>query len=313
MKDNEPIVILIILIILFGLAYEPIKNSSGGSGIWGGSNSNTYSSVGDQNSVGYSPNKPVGESLKEIEDEIKDLQKETSEIVGVKTRSPYYGKVQMSSLSGIWWNDPSFEYLTLYTNLEKTETVKITGWYLKSAVTGYYAIVGRADLLPFPYVKNESDVVLQQGDRVIITKGFSPIGISFRTNMCTGYFEENRTFTPNLPFNCPRPSDEKLPQFSSIHDREEECLDLIDRVSRCTTVTNRFIKDLPDTVTESCKSYLKNQINYNSCVANHFSDSDFPGNEYRIFLNKFGPLWRERSDIINLHDQNGLIVDTISY
>jgi hypothetical protein len=156
-------------------------------------------------------------------------------------------------------------------------------------------------------------VILQKGDRAYLTKGFSPIGISFRTNKCTGYFEENRTFYPSLPTECPRASDEKLPTFSSDLDRNDECLDLIDRIGACTTKGGEFIRDLPDTVTQSCKTYITTQVNYNSCVANHFSDSDFPGREYRIFFNKFGPLWRTAHDKINLLDESGLVVDTVSW
>ena len=168
-------------------------------------------------------------------------------------------------------------------------------------------------MLPFPFTKNDSAVILQQNDRVILTKGFSPIGISFRTNKCTGYFEENRTFNPNLPMNCPLARDEKLPNFSDVYDRNNECIKVIDQIGRCTTKGSSFIRYLPDTISSACKNYITTQINYNSCVAKYFSNTDFPGNEYRIFLNKFGPLWRTTHDTINLHDENGLIVDSISY
>ncbi|KKP80075.1 MAG: hypothetical protein UR80_C0039G0014, partial [Parcubacteria group bacterium GW2011_GWB1_35_5] len=70
---------------------------------------------------------------------------------------------------------------------------------------------------------------------------------------------------------------------------------------------------LPDTISLACKNYITTQINYNTCVATHLGDTDFPGNQYRIYLNKFGPLWRTTHDTINLYDENGLIVDTIDY
>ena len=171
-------------------------------------------------------------------------------------------------------------------------------------------------MLPFPSAYSvESDVVLQQGDKAYLIKGFSPIGTSFRDNKCTGYFEENEPslFTPGLPTECPLPKDEKLPVFSNNTDSENACLDAIDRVYQCNTVSSEFIRDLPDTVTQNCKDYLENQINYNSCVALHFSDTDFPGNQYWIYLDKLNPLWNLRHDTINLYDENNLVVDTISY
>lgn len=315
MKDSSPVLIIIILFVLLGLAYSPLKNSttsSRTSRIENKTSNNSAISPTDPN-FGYTQNKNVAEEIKEAEKAIKKLEEELKDKSSEEKRSPYYNKVKMSRISGVRSNDPSKEYISLSTNLDKTQTVNITGWYLKSEVTGYYAMIGRATILPFPFTKADSDIVLQQKDRVYLVKGFSPIGISFRTNKCTGYFEENRTFTPRLPLQCPRPSTEDLPQFSTIYDREDECINLIKRIPRCTTKGNEYIRELPDTVTNSCKTYIKTQINYNSCVAKHFDDTDFPGNEYRVYLGKFGPLWRAKNEILNLHDKNGLIVDTISF
>lgn len=320
MKDKTPIVILIFLFIIFGFVYKPVKDvgKKEDAQKQTASRNTSSSSIGtnEQSNLQYNSNKTLAEQIKKIE---RDLGKIERNIVSNAnkgldgTKSPYFGKVKMSNITGVRQNDPSREYLTLRTNLKIDETINITGWYLQSGTTRYYAIIGRASTLPFPNTKNETDIFLQKGDRVIITKGFSPIGISFRLNKCTGYFEENRTFYPSLPLQCPRTRDMDLPNFSPIPDRNDECMTIIERVGRCRTVDNEFIRDLPDTVTESCKSFMKAQINYNSCVARHFGDTDFPGNTYRVYLGKFGPLWREKNETINLHDENGLIVDTISY
>jgi hypothetical protein len=320
MEDKTPIFIIIVLVIVVGLAYGPIKNSS--SEREGGSTKTTStqgsSSVGQSNTnsatnLGETSNKVIAGEIKKIERDLKRLEQNIARQTIPVDRSPYYGKIRMSNITGVRQSDPSKEYLTLSTNLKITETINITGWYFRSEVTGNYAIIGRASLLPFPNTKTESDIVLQKGDKAIITKGFSPIGISFRTNKCTGYFEENRTFYPRLPLQCPRPKDQNLPLFSSIPDRHDECIKIIERIGRCRTINNAFIRDLPDTVTASCKTYLTTQVNYNTCVATHFGDTDFPGNIYRVYLGRFGTLWKERNETINLHDENGLIVATIKY
>lgn len=296
--------------MLFGLMYSPLKKAN----LSNKNSATNNSSIGaTKENIGYSNNKEVAKEIKKTEDAIKKLEKNINKEIEESKRSPYYNKVNMSSISGVKSNDPNKEYTSLSFRLGKNETLKITGWYLKSEVTGYYAIIGGASLLPFPFSKNDSNLIIQNGDRVILTKGFSPIGISFRTNKCTGYFEENRTFTPSLSLKCPLPKDEKLPTFSNVFDRNDECIKIIERIGRCTTKSNEFIRDLPDTVPQSCKTYITTQINYNTCVALHFGDTDFPGNEYRVYLNKFGPLWRTTHDTINLHDENGLIVDTVSY
>lgn len=319
---KEPILIILSLFILIGFAYGPLKNSSlnkkselNGASSLGApteniSNSTNKTYLANQS---YSTNQDIAKEIKKTEKELEKIEKEINKEIEESKRSPYYGKIRMSSVSGLHSESPDRQYISLYTSLKENETLKITGWYFKSEITGYYAVIGKASLLPFPFTKTESDVILQKGDRVYITKGFSPIGISFRTNKCTGFFEENRTFYPRLSLQCPRPKDEKLPIFSNIQDRNDECLDIIERIGRCTTKGNEFVRDLPDTVTSSCKNYITNQINYNTCVANHFGDTDFPGNEYRIYLNRFGTLWREEREKITLYDENNLVVDSISY
>jgi len=306
---KEPFLILLIIFVLLGLAYGPIKeNSSNNTGNISGS-----SSVGKTSSSDSASNKELSEDIQDTKEEIKKIEENLNKKAEESKRSPFYNKISLSSIYGLYGDDPNQEYISIYTDLDKNESINITGWYLKSETTGYYALVDKASLLPFPFAKTESNVVLNRGDRVYLIKGFSPIGISFRTNKCTGYFEENRTFSPNLSLQCPLAIDENLPKFSSVYDRNDECLDLIENVSRCTTRDSRFTRDLPDTVLSTCKEYLTTQINYNSCVANHFDDTDFPGNEYYIYLNKFGPLWREKREKINLYDQNNLVVDTIEY
>ncbi len=308
---KEPVLVIIILIVIFGFAYKPMQNSASRKSA--GTGGPAASTIGDKNPLEPLSNKEITEQIKKIEKEINKFGKDFGKGVSEAVRSPYYGKIDMSNISGVRRNDPSKEYFTLNTKLAKNETLNITGWYFKSSVTGYFAMIGRAAVLPFPFTKTEQDIVLQYKDRVYVVKGFSPIGISFRTNKCTGFFEENRTFYPSLSRQCPLPEDEKLPRFSTDLDRDEECREIIEDIPRCTTVGNEFIRDLPDTVPYSCKVYMTTQINYNTCVAKHFGDTDFPGNQYRVYLNKFGPLWREKNETITLYDQNGLPVDSISY
>jgi hypothetical protein len=308
MKD--PLIILLVLFVLVGLAYSPFKKAN----LNKSNNSNTPSSIETaSDNLGSSSNKNVAENIKQTEAEVKKLEENVNKEAEKSVRSPYYNKIRMSGISGLYQSDPNREYFTISTGLSKNETVKITGWYLKSDVTGNYVVIGGASMLPVPFNKAESNVVLQQGDRAYLTKGFSPIGISFRTNKCTGFFEEDRDFVPSLSTNCPRPIDEKLPSFSSDLDRNDECINIIEGISQCRTKDSAFIRDLPDTVPSTCKTYITTQINYNSCVAKHFSDTDFPSNEYRLYFNKFGPLWRTTHDTINLRDENGLVVDTVSY
>jgi len=316
MKDNkQPILILIIIFIIGGFAFSPFKKAAEKRQAEKTQTQNA-SSLGTTSTtpnLEYSNDKEIAQNIKDAEANIKNLEEEAKRQKELNQRSPYYDKVSMSGVVGLNNAEPDQEYITLYSYLPANQTVKITGWYLKSELTGNFAYIPKAALLPFPFTKTETDVTLGQYDRVILTKGFSPIGISFRTNKCTGYFEENRTFYPPLSLECPVPQEEDLPTFSSNLDRQDECVDTVRRVGRCTTRGSEFFRTLPDTVVSSCKTFIETQINYNSCVANHFSDTDFPGTEYRLYLNKFGLLWRSRNEKINLYDENNLIVASISF
>ena len=308
---KELVLILIGLFALVGLSYGHLKEADSNDRL-GSARSSSAIGGAAADSENLS-NKEIADEIKKTEKTIKKLESNVEKTIQVNDRSPYYGKINLSGISGLKQNDPSKEYFTLSTKLKKNETVRITGWVLKSEVTGNYVTIGKASLLPFPFTNTESDIVLQAGDRAYLIKGFSPIGISFRTNKCTGYFEENRAFTPRLSLSCPRVGDEDLPEFSPILDRQEECVKIIERIPRCTTKGSEFLRDLPDTVSNACKTYIKERINYNTCVANHFGDTDFPGNEYRVYFKIFGPLWRTTHDKINLLDESGLVVDTIEY
>lgn len=305
-KENSTWIIFIVIFILVGLAFDPLKK--------GASNINKSSGSKFDSSISSSPqNEPNVDDIKSAQAEIKRLEDELAIKQEDAIKSPYFGKVEMTYIDSLNDPNPDREYITLYTNLDEKEKINITGWFLKSSQTGNFAKIGQATLLPFPYSKTDSDIILHRDDRVILTKGFSPIGISFRTNKCTGYFEQDRTFYPPLTQICPAPSDEKLPRFSSVEERNDECLDIINGLPRCETVNQQFTRDLPDTVSSSCKEYMLNQINYNTCVAKHFSDVDFPGNEYRFYFKTFGQLWKTRHDEVVLYDQNGLVVSKIKY
>jgi len=307
MDDKSPIAIVLILFIILGLAYSPLKRASENRKA---KQTASDAAIGQNQGTSYSSNQPAEDAIIAAEEEAKSLQRRVDALPG---NSPFAGKIHLASISGMDDPDPSNQFIVLTPRLKANETVDITGWKLQSERTGYYATIPKAALLPFPYTHAESDVVLGYIDVVYIVKGFSPIGISFRSNKCTGYFEENRTFVPSLPTDCPLPIKEDLPTFSSNIERNDECVELIDDLPRCRTHGTEYTRLLPDTVTNSCKTYITTQINYNACVANHFSDTDFPGHEYWLYLNRFGTFWPTKRDKIILYDGNGLEVDSINY
>ena len=329
MKENKEIILIILgVFIFFGFAWGPVRNaklnkektSTSSTTPFFSSLFRTQTTPTTQTTTQKKvTERDISAQIKKTEKAAESLQKKLETEKEKSLRSPYYGKVNLSSISYLNNPDPNKEYMSISSNIGKGEKVVITGWKLESVRSGNWVKLGKASVSPDPEknaaIQNYTNVILEQGDKAYIIKGFSPINISFRTNKCTGYFEENRTFYPALRRQCPLAKNEELPQFSTVLDREDECVALISKIPVCSTVTSRYknLNKLPDTVTDSCKKYLETEINYNACVATHLGDTDFPGREWYLYLKIFGPLWRNKNEKIILYDSSGLIVDSIEY
>lgn len=207
-------------------------------------------------------------------------------------------------------SDYDTEYMIIKSDERNSEKVNITGWILKSEITGEQVTIPKGVYLPFlSKINTDEPVFLSPGDSAIITTGRSPIGISFKTNICSGYLEQFQDFYPYLDSRCPRP--EKEPDFITTGPNRlnDQCVDYVTRMSSCTINT----KTLPLDMQYECSSYISSQINYNSCVGRHKNEKGFYQDEWRIFLGRETELWKERRETIKLLDANGRIVDTITY
>ena len=85
--------------------------------------------------------------------------------------------------------DVNKEYIEIIASFNNTQPINITGWELKSAISGKSAKIGKGVYLPFSGIVNtEEDIFLNPGEKAVIVTGRSPKGVSFRLNTCTGYF-----------------------------------------------------------------------------------------------------------------------------
>ena len=200
------------------------------------------------------------------------------------------------------------EYVEVFASYNNKQPVNITGWTIKSAITGKSAIIPKGVYMPFSGVVNkEENIFLNPGDRAIITTGDSPKGVSFRLNTCTGYFEQFQDFTPMLPQQCPRPSDEKLPL--GPNSLEDVCVKYIEQIPACVA----HIQALPIGLSDGCNEYINKNIHYNGCLGLHKNDSDFYKPEWRIFLKRSEKLWKSERETIKLLDADGKTIDSLSY
>lgn len=233
-----------------------------------------------------------------------------------KNNSGNNGEEIRGANSGAHGYSPYSQYVSIY-DVENPESVasneyviiqsagnstpiNITGWSLVSEVTGSKAYIGKAS--PLPQIQPEKNIELGPYEQVIISSGHSPTGISFRTNLCTGYFEDQTNFIPSLSLRCPEVPEDDLPD--SISD-SENCTNYIDSLSICEIPRNQ----LP-TMSSKCENFIRDTFSYNGCVNQYKNRSDFYRSEWRVFLKSNPVLWKEKGDVIKLLDAQGELVDS---
>ncbi|PIP86957.1 hypothetical protein COW81_02920 [Candidatus Campbellbacteria bacterium CG22_combo_CG10-13_8_21_14_all_36_13] len=229
-----------------------------------------------------------------------------------KNESPYKDIAQLVKASATQKN-PDREYLQITISSKSASSVIIDNWKIRSAITGNQVSFGKASYLPrMGAVNTEYTIKANPGDKITITTGKSPIGSSFRLNKCTGFLEQYQNFYPTLPRICPRPKDEIPPEYAYAtgpNAFNDQCIDFIERIGVCSINT----RDIPLNMQPQCVDFITKQINYNACITKHSNDPDFYDDEWRVFLKRDSELWKDRREVIELIDENGFVVDSISY
>jgi hypothetical protein len=248
-----------------------------------------------------------GYDSEEVEINIADIKGSFKRVQNL-INSEYADIVTISSYSRAKKKSVDEERIEIKVKGSTKEKISITNWRLESSVTGKGDSIEGGSYLPYSSQVNfENVIALESGDKAIIITGRSPIGVSFRLNQCTGYFEQFQDFNPSLPRKCPDPVDD-LPNLG-VGDLANACFDFIDRLPRCQI----YLKALPGNLGGSCLNYINQKINYNSCVDTHKDDINFYSNEWRIYLERDEELWRDKREIIKLIDHKGRVVDAVSY
>lgn len=241
----------------------------------------------------------------------EDLTDTQSISLGLRSlpTSPYAGKVFLSNGGGVYGAGVVDEYVTLRSNPSNLQRISITGWRLQSAINKKTAYIYQGEEVYQPSYSSAGAIVLNPGDTATISSGRSPLGVSFKTNKCTGYLSQFQNFIPDLPQNCPLPLDEAGASTyggSPITDRE--CLDYLRDMPQCH-IAVQGLSSLPN----ACQSLVANTLTYNGCVLRHQSDVDFKGVEWRIYLGYSEKLWKDNREVLTLLDGDGKLVDSIVF
>lgn len=227
---------------------------------------------------------------------------------GAQATSPYASQIRLSRGTADS-ADPQSEYIMISTSRDLEKPITITGWALQSQINGIKAPIGSGAQIPISgQVNNDTPITLGPDNTVYVTTGRSPNGGSFRTNMCTGYFEQYQDYSPRLRNDCPDPRDEAL-RHPEKTAGNTECIDFVDRLHSCELFTDT----IPSSVGSGCQNFIQNDLTYNGCVSAHRNDPDFYANEWRVYLNRQQELWQNNHDQIRLLDENGNLIASLSY
>lgn len=224
--------------------------------------------------------------------------------------SPLRGQVHILNTYGATANNPDGEYLSIRADTGNTAPISLAGWSLQSAYTGIRSYIPpAASFFMMGIVNNQDNVYLDPGASAIITSGPSPVGVSFRDNMCTGYLAQFQNFYPPLTNACPAAEDSLPLTPENLRAYGETCFDFLKNVPLCTSP----FRTVPTSVSPNCRDFVVNTISYNGCVDKNRYHSSFTSDSWRIYLNSYTELWRNSHDIIRLLDADGQTVDVYSY
>jgi len=257
---------------------------------------------GSAQAVGHS-NTPVNE---QVSDQSPNPSPSDARLLGFN--SPYKGEITITDNTATE-SDPNLEYIQIAASESNTQPIAITDWSLQSAVSGMRIHIPQAaPLFTLGIINSVQPIYLAPGNSAIITTSASPVGTSLRENICSGYLNELQTFTPELSSTCPAPT-EALPQTAeNLRTYGSACFDYLNTLPTC-----HFPTALPSDLSSPCRQFLTNTMSYNGCVNTYHNRPDFTQTTWRIYLAMRAELWDNTHDVVRLLDDQGRVVDVLTY
>lgn len=249
--------------------------------------------------------------LAAIEGEYDTLNRRILDAKDFGSPSPYRGLVYIDeSYGGVSADEPALEYVILTADAENGAPISISGWSLQSIVQHTRAYIPQgARVLTAHRVPNIAAMQLDPGNRAIISSGHSPVGVSFKENLCTGYLGQFQTFVPSLEERCPTPEKEVSSEPATARTNDPYCVSFANSIPQC----HFYVGEPPQNVTPPCFSFVRNELTFAGCTARHSWRPSYLGDTWRIFLGEEHELWSGDHDSIRLLDASGRTVDVWTY
>lgn len=223
-----------------------------------------------------------------------------------KPTSLFAKTVTIRSAFGAKESDPNKEFVEIEASPWNKSTLVVTGWSLKTP-TGKITKIGNASNVPKQGAINyEASIALEPGDRLVIATGRSPIGVSFRENICSGYLEQFQDFSPPILKSCPSAT---LDLSKRNLAGEASCVSFAARIDTCKTPLTGF----PGDISNACLYYAQNDLTYNGCVALHQNERFFFTDIWRFYAGENKEIWSNKGGVVRLYDESGSLVDSLVY
>ncbi len=218
-------------------------------------------------------------------------------VISETNKSPIQGSVQISDIRWPAHSDPL--EVILEADLNRDETVDVTGWTIKSNF-GFFTIPQAQRVYSFG--GSQGNIILGYRDSVHLYSGQGPKG-NFRLNKCLGYFEETSPFTPSIPKKCPEPTRSEIESCSGY------CEDYLLSLEPCEQPSANPPVPYNDT---TCRDLLKT-LNYGGCVEKYKNDDDFLLDEWWVWLDNKINIFDPLHDKVQLIDKEGNVIDEYRY
>jgi hypothetical protein len=224
--------------------------------------------------------------------------------------STYRHKVSIvPTRSNVRINTNTREYITITYSSTESSPVDITDWAVESEFSNVGSRIGLGSTLPSIGVVNTGTrILLSPGDSAVINTGPSPVGISFRENLCTGYLDQYQKFYPTMTDQCPEALPSWLSHASEIDVVDKVCEDELATVGRCVSP-----ETLPGSASQSCEQFVTDELFYGGCINKLKDQESFYQPAWRVYLGLAKELYGNTRDTIWLRDADGLIVDVLRY
>ncbi len=292
--------------------FDLLTSSTTGSFIrlpWQPSNLYTGNDISDALYEPSNNSENPRQKLDTLQNRYQELEAQVKDAKTFGNPSPFRGMVTFGTNAAQEIN-PTEEYISLQTAYANTSPISLAGWSLQSAVSGIrIALPPAAPMFIAGVLNSVTGVSLAPGDSEIVVSGPSPVGVSFRENICSGYLGELQHFTPDMDRACPLAGDSISLTPENIQTYGDSCFDYLKTIPQCHFPG----RDAPPTVSPECKSLALNTFSYNGCVYAHRNEQEFTKNSVRIYLASGVELWRNGHDIIRLLDDQSRTVDVLTY